>query len=99
MVSKSRTFLHSLGRKRTFDFVDFGVPERPLWRKADILEYPQDVHKIDQLGTAALRWWPQPVDATLYLIEKDGVTADEAKKWSRVQLVGDSRAVGQVAAR
>ncbi len=43
------------GRKRTFDFVDFGVPERPLWRKADILEYPQDFHKIDQLGTAALR--------------------------------------------
>ncbi len=40
-----------------------------------------------------------PIDATLYLIEKDGVTADEAKKWSRVQFDGDSRAVGQVAAR
>ncbi len=24
------------GRKRTFDFVDFGASERPLWRKADI---------------------------------------------------------------
>ncbi len=48
--------MSAIGRKRTFDFVDFGVPERPLWRKADILEYPQDFHKIDQLGTAALRW-------------------------------------------
>ncbi len=24
------------GRKRTFDFMDFGASERPLWRKADI---------------------------------------------------------------
>ena len=24
------------GRKRTLDFVDFEVSERPLWRKADI---------------------------------------------------------------
>ena len=30
---------------------------------------------------------------------KDGVTADETKQWSRVQLAGDSRAVGQVPAR
>jgi hypothetical protein len=42
------------GRKRTLDFVDFGAYERPLWRKADIPEYPQDFHKIDQLGTSAL---------------------------------------------
>ena len=41
------------GRKRTFDFVDFRASERPLWRKADIPEYPQDFHKIDQLGTSA----------------------------------------------
>jgi hypothetical protein len=34
---------------------DLGVSERPLWRKADIPEYPQDFHKIDQLGTSALR--------------------------------------------
>ena len=44
----------AFGRKRTFDFVDFGASERPLWRKADIPEYPQDFHKIDQLGTSAL---------------------------------------------
>ncbi len=42
-----------IGRKQTFDFVDFRASERPLWRKADIPEYPQDFHKIDQLGTAA----------------------------------------------
>ena len=43
----------AFGRKRTLDFVDFGASERPLWRKADIPEYPQDFHKIDQLGTSA----------------------------------------------
>ena len=46
----------ALGRKRTFDFVEFGASERPLWRKADIPEYPQDFHNIDQLGTSALPW-------------------------------------------
>ena len=35
--------------------MDFRASERPLWRKADIPEYPQDFHKIDQLGTSALR--------------------------------------------
>ena len=43
------------GRKRTLVLPDFGVSERPLWRKADIPEYPQDFHKIDQLGTSAFR--------------------------------------------
>ncbi len=43
------------GRKRTLVFVDFGVSERPLSGKADIPEYPQDFHKIDQLGTSAFR--------------------------------------------
>jgi hypothetical protein len=41
------------GRKRTLDSALFSVSERPLWRKADIPEYPQDFHKIDQLGTSA----------------------------------------------
>ncbi len=45
----------AFGRKRTFVFVGFGASERPLWRKADISEYPQDFHKIDQLGTSAFR--------------------------------------------
>jgi len=44
---------------------------------------------------SALPWQSPPIDATLYLIEKDGVTADEAKKWSRVQFDGDSRAVAR----
>ncbi len=35
--------------------MDFGASERPLWRKADIPEYPQNFHKIDQLGTSASR--------------------------------------------
>ncbi len=48
--------MSAIGRKRTFDFVDFDVSERPLWRKADIPEYPQDFHKIDQLGTSAFVW-------------------------------------------
>ena len=43
----------ALTRKRTLVLPDFGVSERPLWRKADIPEYPQDFHKIDQLGTSA----------------------------------------------
>ncbi len=48
----------AFGRKRTLVLPYFGVSERPLWRKADIPEYPQDFHKIDQLGTAAFR--PKP---------------------------------------
>ncbi len=48
--------MSATGRKRTFDFVDFRASERPLWRKADIPEYPQDFHNIDQLGTSAFVW-------------------------------------------
>ena len=47
--------MSAFGRKRTLDFAHFGAIERPLWRKADIPEYPQDFHKIDQLGTSAFR--------------------------------------------
>ncbi len=43
----------AIGRKRTLVLPDFGVSERPLLRKADAPEYPQDFHKIDQPGTAA----------------------------------------------
>jgi hypothetical protein len=43
------------------------VPERPLWRKADIPEYLQDFHKIDQLGTAAFR--PE-ADIKLILVKR-----------------------------
>ncbi len=32
----SRRLTSASGRKRTFDFMDFGASERPLWRKADI---------------------------------------------------------------
>ena len=38
------------GRKRTFDFVDFGACERPLWRKADIplfVLWRRDKHPYD----------------------------------------------------
>ena len=55
------------GRKRTFDFVDSRASERPLWRKADIPEYPQDFHKIDQLGTSAFR--PE-ADIELILVKR-----------------------------
>ena len=55
------------GRKRTFNSVDFGASERPLWRKADIPEYPQDFHKIDQLGTSAL---PPEADIRLESVQR-----------------------------
>jgi hypothetical protein len=42
-----------LSRKRTLISAVFRASERPLWRKADIPEYPQDFHNIDQLGTSA----------------------------------------------
>ncbi len=45
--------MSAFGRKRTLISLVFGVSERPLWRKADMPEYPQDFHKIDQLGTSA----------------------------------------------
>ncbi len=41
------------GRKRTLVLPDFEVSERPLWRKADIPEWTENFHKIDQLGTSA----------------------------------------------
>ncbi len=40
-------------REPTVDFVDIWASECPLWRKADIPEYPQDFPKIDQSGTSA----------------------------------------------
>jgi len=60
LIIGKRTFGNSVrpaayGRKRTLITADFRHSKRPLWRKADIPEYPQDFHKIDQLGTAALR--------------------------------------------
>ena len=55
------------GRKRTLIPVVFGVPERPLWRKADIPEYPQDFHNFDQLGTSAFR--PE-ADIKLILVKR-----------------------------
>ncbi len=59
--------LAAFGRKRTFIFVDFGASERPLWRKADIPEYPQDFHKIDQLGTPAFH---AKADIKLILVKR-----------------------------
>jgi hypothetical protein len=49
------TVSSAIGRKRTLISTVFGVIERPVSGKADIPEYPQDFHKIDQLGTSALR--------------------------------------------
>ena len=58
------------GRKRTSDYVDFGASERPLWRKADIPEYLQDIHKIDQLGTSDFR--PE-ADIQLILVKRSAI--------------------------
>ena len=57
----------AIGRKRTLDLAVFGPSERPLWRKADIPEYPQDFHKIDQLGTSAL---PPEADIRLESVQR-----------------------------
>ncbi len=64
------------GRKRTLIFVDFGGPERPLWRKADIPEYPQDFLKIDQLGTSAIH--PKAVVRLILVV----MTANDPKRTS-----------------
>ncbi len=50
--------MSALGRKRTLKIGDYGVSERPLWRKADIQGTAQNFHKIEQLGTSAFR--PKP---------------------------------------
>jgi len=68
------------GRKRTLISVVYGVPERPLCRKADIPEYPQDFHKIDQLGTSAFR--PKP-DIKLILVKR---SANDPKRTSHRHL-------------
>jgi hypothetical protein len=57
----------AFGRKRTSKSGNFQLSERPLWRKADIPEYPQDFHKIDQLGTSAFR--PE-ADIQLILVKR-----------------------------
>ena len=41
----------------------------------------------------------QWVDATLYLERRDGVYADDAKKWSRVQFGREDGALGPLATR
>ncbi len=43
--------------------------------------------------------WSQLIDATLYLERRDGVYADEAKIWSRVQHGREDGVVGSLAAR
>ncbi len=48
---------------------------------------------------SALTRWSQLIDATLYLKRKDGVSADEAKLWSRVQYGREDGVVGSLAAR
>jgi len=69
------------GRKRTFISTVFGVSERPLWRKADIPEYPQDFHKIDQLGTSAFR--PE-ADIRLELVQRSA--NDPKRTFARIEL-------------
>ena len=44
-------------------------------------------------------WRSQWVDATLYLERRDGVYADDAKKWSRVQFGREDGALGPLATR
>jgi len=61
----------AFGRKRTLDSAVFGVPERPLWRKADIQGTAQNFHKIDQLGTSAL-----PSEAAIRLESVKGSAND-----------------------
>ncbi len=72
------------GRKRTLDFVDFRVSERPLWRKADISEYPQDFHKIDQHGMSAFR--PE-ADIELELVQRSANDPKRTVKPIRVFLI------------
>ncbi len=61
--------------------MDFGASERPLWRKADVSEYPQDFNKIDQLGTSAL---PSEADIQLILAER---SANDPKQPSAVSQI------------
>ena len=72
------------GRKRTFDFVDFGASERPLWRKADIPEYPQDFHKIDQFGRPLY-----PRKRTLSWNESKGPLTTDTVEKLRFEINGD----------
>ena len=53
------------------------------------------------LSVANVRFggWSQPVDATLYLKRKDGVSANEATISSRVQYVREDGVMGSLAAR
>ena len=48
---------------------------------------------------SALPRWPQLIDATLYLKRQDGVSAYEARIWSRVQYGGEDGVVGPLAVR
>ena len=66
------------GRKRTLIPPNFRQFERPLSRKADIPEYPQDFHKIDQLGTSAFR---SKADIKLILVKG---SANNPKRTSRL---------------
>ena len=50
----------ALGRKRTLILVIFGVSERPLWRKADILlRIPKRPQEQQHFGCLNVRFTPE----------------------------------------
>ena len=53
-MDQQRQRMTAIGRKRLLISPDFRCFERPLSVKADIQEYPQNFHNIDQHGTSAL---------------------------------------------
>ncbi len=64
-------------------FISFAIIPRP------IPAYDKVTGRVGRAASRVLHvrlWrWSQLIDATLYLKRKDGVSADEAKIWSRVQ--------------
>ena len=80
----------AIGRKQTFDFLDFGASERPLWRKADIQGIAPDFHKIDQLGTSAL---PSEADIKLISFKR---AANDPKRTSNLVVTISGNLVAEI---